>query len=137
MLAGSACSCSSISFLSQKAVDTPWDEPTEKSPEFRAYLDGSIFREDPWNRLPSGPLGHFSSFLKPYRSISSVGLIKGMLHVDPKERLTLREVYEDEWVLCPSQLTGKGPSEIAESLMESLKCAGELEIANPSLDEFV
>ena len=39
--------------------DTPWDEPTEKSPEFRAYLDGSIFREDPWNRLPSGPLGYF------------------------------------------------------------------------------
>lgn len=58
-----------------------------------------------------------------------------MLHVDPKERLTLGEVYQDEWVLCPSQLTGKGPSEIAESLMESLKSAGELVIANPSLTE--
>lgn len=31
--------------------DTPWDEPTKHSPEFYRYLKGTIFDEDPWNRI--------------------------------------------------------------------------------------
>jgi hypothetical protein len=31
--------------------DTPWDEPTHRSPEFRMYLSGAIFQESPWSRL--------------------------------------------------------------------------------------
>lgn len=32
-------------------LDTPWDEPTDRSPEFSRYLSGEIFIENPWNRL--------------------------------------------------------------------------------------
>ena len=38
-------------------ADTPWDEPTGNSPEFVRYINGTIFSEPPWNRIPPLPLG--------------------------------------------------------------------------------
>ena len=32
-------------------ADTPWDEPSDNSPEFRAYLNGELFNYDPWDRI--------------------------------------------------------------------------------------
>jgi hypothetical protein len=32
-------------------VDTPWDEPSENSQEFMAYLSQEIFDFDPWTRI--------------------------------------------------------------------------------------
>lgn len=37
--------------------NTPWDEPTRRAPEYVAYLSGSIFEYDPWNRIPGDELG--------------------------------------------------------------------------------
>ena len=37
-------------------TDTPWDEATTSSPEFCAYVDGTIFYEDPWNRFGDSAL---------------------------------------------------------------------------------
>ena len=31
--------------------DTPWDEPTKRSPEFRRYLSGEFVIDAPWNRI--------------------------------------------------------------------------------------
>ncbi|KIJ31778.1 hypothetical protein M422DRAFT_53242 [Sphaerobolus stellatus SS14] len=33
-------------------LDTPWDQPTEDSPEYARFLSGRILHEDPWNRIP-------------------------------------------------------------------------------------
>lgn len=38
------------------STDTPWDMPTDGSPEFRAYLDGELLQHDPWTRLSSASL---------------------------------------------------------------------------------
>ncbi|KIJ56439.1 hypothetical protein M422DRAFT_23706 [Sphaerobolus stellatus SS14] len=32
--------------------NTPWDQPTEDSPEYARFLSGRILHEDPWNRIP-------------------------------------------------------------------------------------
>lgn len=37
--------------FNQIVADTPWDEPTQHSPEYSRYLSGEIFAEAPWNRL--------------------------------------------------------------------------------------
>jgi hypothetical protein len=34
-----------------RAADTPWDEPTSRSPEYSAYLTGELFKYEPWPRL--------------------------------------------------------------------------------------
>jgi hypothetical protein len=44
-------------------TDTPWDEPTKKSPEFCRYVSGEIYSEDPWNRLGSTVLCASSSIM--------------------------------------------------------------------------
>jgi serine/threonine-protein kinase Chk1 len=40
-------------------TDTPWDEPTERSPEFCRYVTGKIFHENPWNRFGESVLSAF------------------------------------------------------------------------------
>lgn len=41
--------------------DTPWDEPTANSPEFRAYCTNHRLNFDPWTRFPPQALGGFKS----------------------------------------------------------------------------
>lgn len=36
--------------------NTPWDEPTQASHEFRRYVDGTIFMESPWTRISESAL---------------------------------------------------------------------------------
>ena len=38
-------------------VDTPWDEPTQNSAEFCAFVDGTLLEMDPWSRIRGGTLG--------------------------------------------------------------------------------
>lgn len=40
-----------VDHSSKYSLDTPWDEPSENSFEFCAYVNGEIFDKDPWNRL--------------------------------------------------------------------------------------
>ncbi|EIN05436.1 CAMK/CAMKL/CHK1 protein kinase [Punctularia strigosozonata HHB-11173 SS5] len=96
--------------------NTPWDEPTKKSREFRSYVKGSIFTEAPWNKLGETVLS----------------LIRGMLTINPNRRMTLDDVACHEWCTRPSQLAGKSAAQLAECLTESLRATGDLEIATPS-----
>jgi hypothetical protein len=32
-------------------IDTPWDEPSDQSPEYTAYLNGTIHDVSPWDRI--------------------------------------------------------------------------------------
>ena len=49
-------------------VDTPWDEPSDNSFEFCAYVNGEIFDKDPWSRLSPTVLGKtLQSFRRSYR----------------------------------------------------------------------
>jgi serine/threonine-protein kinase Chk1 len=54
LLAGSTYNClvcpvnGSLRYLQP---DTPWDEPTKRSPEFRRYLSGEFVIDAPWDRI--------------------------------------------------------------------------------------
>ncbi|KAF8992340.1 CAMK/CAMKL/CHK1 protein kinase [Cyathus striatus] len=100
------------------AGNTPWDEPTIHSPEFCHYVSGSIFYDDPWNRI----------------SETALSLICGMLTVDPSERMTLAEVFQHPWCLSPSQLANQ-PRTLADKLTASLRANGDLGLAAPDLSQ--
>ncbi|KAI0653866.1 CAMK/CAMKL/CHK1 protein kinase [Cubamyces menziesii] len=99
------------------AGNTPWDEPTRGSHEFVQYLNGECFNHDPWNRFGENALS----------------LITGMLDVDPAHRMTLADVASHPWVTRPSQIAGRGPSAIAQSLTARLRANGDLGIAEPQI----
>ncbi|KIJ59380.1 hypothetical protein HYDPIDRAFT_118600 [Hydnomerulius pinastri MD-312] len=99
------------------AGNTPWDEPSDRSPEFCRYLSGEIFNEAPWNRLG--------------RSVLS--LICGLLAVEPEKRMTLPDVYAHPWCMKQSQLASQGVAVLAEQLTQSLRDNGDLMYANPEV----
>ena len=78
------------------AGNTPWDEPTSYSPEYRIYRAGpkSFLRYDPWTRLHPDVLCFFCGFEIPL----TVALICGLMSVDVKERMTLEEAMNHPWV---------------------------------------
>lgn len=43
----------------EAAIDTPWDEPSDSSPEFCAYRTGELLNYDPWTRIRGHALGTF------------------------------------------------------------------------------
>lgn len=62
--------------------DTPWDEPTTNSPEYRLFLSGEIWREEPWNRIKEGAVRN---------------LLQRMLEVNPAKRITLDQIAQNDW----------------------------------------
>ncbi|KDQ55379.1 hypothetical protein JAAARDRAFT_159379 [Jaapia argillacea MUCL 33604] len=97
------------------AGNTPWDEPTKHSPEFRRYVSKTIFQEEPWNRLGQGALS----------------LLVGLLNVDPSERMTLSDIIAHPWYTRQSQIAHRGPTVLAEQLTQSLRATGDLDYATP------
>ncbi|KAJ7117208.1 kinase-like domain-containing protein [Mycena crocata] len=100
------------------AGNTPWDEPTQKSPEFRRYSSSEIFIEQPWCRF----------------SAEALSLLQGLLTIDPRERFTLDDAFQHPWCMRPSQLAKQGPASLAQALTESLRDAGDMDMAAPDLN---
>ncbi|KNG52278.1 serine/threonine-protein kinase Chk1 [Stemphylium lycopersici] len=62
--------------------NTPWDEPTTRSEEFKEYVDtGGHTTDELWAKLPP----------------EIVSLLRGMLKVEPTQRFTLDEVRTHPW----------------------------------------
>ncbi|KAA1472368.1 CAMK/CAMKL/CHK1 protein kinase [Dentipellis sp. KUC8613] len=99
------------------AGNTPWDEPTSRSYEYRRYLSKEIFDDEPWNRIGSGCLS----------------IIIRLLDIDPTTRMSLQEARGHPWVIRPSQLVNRGPEALAEQLTQQIRDSGDLAIANPTL----
>ena len=128
--------------------DTPWDEPTERSPEFCRYLSGEIFNEEPWTNFSTNALCTLTLRLlwrRPNLLYSS-----DLWHVDPG----IREAHDHVRNLCtslvckvsrnsdgklsltpirPSQLATRGVHALAEQLSQSLRENGDLMYANPDI----
>ncbi|KAJ7651929.1 CAMK/CAMKL/CHK1 protein kinase [Mycena rosella] len=101
------------------AGNTPWDEPTQHSPEFMRYLSGEIFQELPWSRF----------------SGEALSLVQGLLTIDPRERFTLEDAFQHPWCSRPSQLAKQGSASLAEALTQSLRSSGDLELASPDFSQ--
>ncbi|EPQ51677.1 Pkinase-domain-containing protein [Gloeophyllum trabeum ATCC 11539] len=99
------------------AGNTPWDEPTKKSPEFRRYLSGDILKEAPWNRLDQDVLS----------------LIVGLLNIDPSRRMTIPDIIQHPWYQRASFIAAQGVGVLAEHLTQPLRTVGDFDIAAPEV----
>lgn len=62
--------------------NTPWDEPTLRSEEYKEYVEtGGHTTDELWQNLPP----------------EIISLLRGMLKIDPAERFTLDEVRRHPW----------------------------------------
>jgi serine/threonine-protein kinase Chk1 len=82
--------------------DTPWDEPSDNSPEYKAYLTGELLQYDPWTRIrgqarcESEPSLHVEE--KGERTDKPAVLL-GMLTIDPNSRLTMDGITSHPWCM--------------------------------------
>ncbi|WWD20357.1 hypothetical protein CI109_104833 [Kwoniella shandongensis] len=93
--------------------NTPWDEPSDNSPEFCAYRTGEIFDYDPWTRIRG----------------QARAILLAMLTIDPKERITMEGIRSHPWCMTPSQLSRE---QIPEALTQGLRSTGMMAIADPT-----
>jgi serine/threonine-protein kinase Chk1 len=95
--------------------NTPWDEPTERSFEFKQYVDsGGKMGDELWQQLPN----------------DSLSLLRGMLKLEPAKRFSLEEVRLHPWMrrsnphMDASGRT-KDPIALATQMMENLRVSFE------------
>jgi serine/threonine-protein kinase Chk1 len=68
--------------------NTPWDEPTKRSLEFKEYVEtGGHTKDELWQTLPP----------------DIVSLLRGMLKLDPASRFTLDEIRTHPWFTRKNQ----------------------------------
>ena len=92
--------------------NTPWDEPTRRSPEFSEYVEheGRWTSDELWQGVPSDALS----------------LLRGLLKLDARSRFTLDEVRKHPWFTRPNPLlsptgTATNPLGLATKLLEALR----------------
>ncbi|KIW05097.1 uncharacterized protein PV09_03654 [Verruconis gallopava] len=91
--------------------NTPWDEPTERSYEFKLYLDsGGKMGDELWEQLPKDTLS----------------LLRGMMKLEPSKRFTLEEIRSHPWMrrtnpIMDASGRAKDPVALATKMMENLK----------------
>ena len=91
--------------------NTPWDEPLDRSYEFSEYVKTDGRPDDElWHKLPEATLS----------------LLRGMMRVEPTERLSLDNIQQHPWVTRRNPyLNSKGrlenPVGLATQMFESMK----------------
>jgi serine/threonine-protein kinase Chk1 len=78
--------------------DTPWDEPSENSPEFNAFLTGELLNYDPWTRIRGQARGG-SLPREAQNGLTRVAILLAMLSVDPNQRITMDAVKSHPWCM--------------------------------------
>ncbi|KAI0037125.1 kinase-like domain-containing protein [Vararia minispora EC-137] len=99
------------------AGNTPWDEPTTRSYEYRRYLSGEYLDDEPWCRL----------------SPMALSLIQNLLTIEPRDRPRLVNVKTHPWVMPTSQLASQPPEVRAHRLTQAIRNNGDLDLADPGL----
>ncbi|KAI9010146.1 kinase-like domain-containing protein [Hyaloraphidium curvatum] len=89
------------------AGNTPWDEPTGRSPEFVAYASNPNLDFDPWCRF----------------SPEALSLVRNMLSIDPRTRYTIADVKHSAWYRRPNRIIADGKSANVDYLIERLNAA--------------
>jgi serine/threonine-protein kinase Chk1 len=91
--------------------NTPWDEPTMRSEEFKEFVETKGNTTDPlWESLPP----------------SMLDLLLGMLRLEPEGRFTIRDIQSHPWYRRPNKyLSPSGrnaqPVEMATEMLSQLR----------------
>lgn len=94
--------------------NTPWDEPTSRSFEFKDFVylggKGNIAEDELWARIPT----------------SALSLLHGMLKLETKKRLSLDAIRIHPWFTQPNNhlnISGQAadPIRLATQMMENLR----------------
>ncbi|ORX37650.1 kinase-like domain-containing protein [Kockovaella imperatae] len=93
--------------------NTPWDEPSDNSPEFRAYLTGELLQYEPWTRIRG----------------SAMAMLLALLTVDPARRITMQQIKAHPWCMTSSQLTR---AQMGDALTAGMRSTGMMTIADPT-----
>ncbi|WWC92860.1 uncharacterized protein L201_007821 [Kwoniella dendrophila CBS 6074] len=93
--------------------NTPWDEPSDASPEFCAYKTGELLQYDPWTRIRG----------------QARSILLGMLTINPNERITMQQIKTHPWSMTPSQLSRE---QIPDALTQGMRQKGMMDVINPS-----
>lgn len=109
-------------------VDTPWDEPSEDSPEFRAYMTGELLQYDPWTRIKGQAKGESFKARKTEHGLTVSAILLAMLTIDPNHRITIDGINKHPWSMTPSQLRRE---QMAEALTQGLRQTGMMAYADP------
>ncbi|PVF94416.1 Pkinase-domain-containing protein [Serendipita vermifera] len=96
---------------------TPWDEATVNSPEFMNYVNGTIWKHDPWSRIRNNAKSLLCSLLAP----------------NPAERPSMDTVREHPWFVRQSQFATQSAGEVAHHLTKSLRDTGAMAIVQPDV----
>ena len=93
--------------------NTPWDEPTKRSAEFVAYVNGQSY--EPWPRIDPDALS----------------LLHQMMCVNPNKRISIEGIKKHRWFTRrnPLLVDGQAPDAIslAERLLQGLIVSGDLD----------
>ncbi|WWC65887.1 uncharacterized protein I303_108509 [Kwoniella dejecticola CBS 10117] len=92
--------------------NTPWDEPSDASPEFCAYKTGELLQYPPWDRITG----------------QAKSILLAMLTIDPNERITMQGLKTHRWSMTPSQLRRE---QIPEALTLGMTQNGMMDVINP------
>ncbi|KAL9103199.1 MAG: hypothetical protein Q9163_001726 [Psora crenata] len=91
--------------------NTPWDEPLERSYEFNEYVKTDGRPDDElWHNLPQ----------------EALSLLRGMMRIEPSERLSLNDIQQHPWFRRHNPYLGSGgrlenPVGLATKMFESMK----------------
>ncbi|KAG8907578.1 Chk1 protein kinase [Tulasnella sp. 403] len=96
--------------------NTPWDEPTDASPEYVEFINGTIFQSSPWNRISAPAL---------------VDFLLRLLTANPSKRITLAEIPNDPWFAQNNTLLRADEVVWANALSNPLQESGYLDVVNP------
>ncbi|KXS10458.1 Pkinase-domain-containing protein [Gonapodya prolifera JEL478] len=96
--------------------NTPWDEPTVRTPEYRAFVNNPALDFYPWNQFP--PL--------------VLSLLRGIMTIDPAKRITIAQIMEHPWFNRPNPLIYKGA--VANSDLVARKLLGSSDGADSDSD---
>ncbi|KAG8991570.1 Chk1 protein kinase [Tulasnella sp. JGI-2019a] len=95
--------------------NTPWDEPTQASPEYVAFVSGDIREISPWDTIP-GP---------------TLDLLVRLLNPNPQSRATIPEIHSHPWFAQDNPLLLADEGALADAIAASLKETGYMEVVHP------
>ena len=89
--------------------NTPWDEPTMNSYEFRDYVENGA-HDELWEKIP----------------LQAKSLLRGMLRIDAGQRMTFEDVRRHPWYTRPNPLMTRdgraaNPVGLATQMLENLR----------------